>query len=277
MNVFIRLFLIFLLPFCLNGQRFIAEINLEAPRVNPGHQKDLPTLQTAIEQYINTNSFSPEAYEYQIKFRIQVFIENIDVSGSETMYHAQAVFTNDYDQRYVEANWKFPFNSGENLYRSGIFHPLSGMIDFYGYLIMANELDGIELNSGSALFDRANEMIDLALSSSRWSSGWSGRKQMLREISGNYQLRKARLRWNEAVWAIEDGDLSASKAALKDAMSNLKNIIDYKSRDKYTRVFIDSRYQDAKYFYHAYRDTFFLPYFRQFSPENNAYFDQIIK
>ncbi|HDR04015.1 MAG TPA: DUF4835 family protein [Candidatus Marinimicrobia bacterium] len=274
---FYKAALVFLLPALLAAQTFVAEINLEAPRVNPGHQKDLPTLQTAIENYINTNSFGPEAYNYQVKFRIQIFVDHIDLSGSETMYHAQAVFTNDYDQRYVEGNWKFPFSSGENLYRSGIFHPLSGMIDFYGYLIMANELDGIELNSGSGLFDKANEVIDLALSSSRWSSGWSSRKQMLREISGNYQLRKARLRWNEALWAIEDADIPASKAALKDAMSNLKSIIDYKSKDKYTRVFIDSRYQDAKYFYQAYKDTFFLPDFRQLSLENNAYFDQIVK
>lgn len=257
------------------SQRFIGDVTIDAPRLDPAYQKDADELQRTLVQYINSNSFSEEAYDYDLKFRVQVFIENVDVSGSEKMFHCQAVFTNDYDQRFLEGAWKFPFTSGEAIDRNGIFHPLPGMIDYYGFLIIAGELDGMELNGGSGSYEKASQVADLALSSSRWSYGWSGRQKLLREMVGNYRLREARLRWNEAFWFIEENDILKSRKSLSSALDNLKEIVDYKSKDKFTRGFIDYHYKDADYFQQAYQDTFFLPALRFLSPENAAYFDML--
>jgi hypothetical protein len=48
-----------------------------------------------------------------------------------------------------------------------MYHPLRDIIDYYGYLIMATEMDGIEDLGGNSLFGLARRSIPG--NSSQWS------------------------------------------------------------------------------------------------------------
>ena len=269
--------ILLILIFCtaILGQTLIPDVNIDAKRMDSSKKKDIQELKEAIESYIYNNSFSNDDYDYEIPFKIQIFVESVDQSSTETNFNCQAFFTNEGDQRYVESSWRFPFSRGTPIYRSGLYDPIGSMIDFYGYLICATELDGIELNAGTSLFSTAQEVIELA-SMSKYSGGWPGRQKIIDSISGNFRLRKSRLLFNECYWGIEDKMLKEAKVSLEEALKLLEQNIYLKNRDKYTRIFIESHYQDSKYFSEVFQDTFFLPAFRRLSPGNEDYFNRLV-
>jgi len=258
----------------LGAQTLVPDVNIDSKRMDSGKKRDIQDLQEAITGYIYSQSFSNSDYDYEIPFKIQIFVESVDEGSAEISYNCQAFFTNDRDQRYVETGWRFPYSKGTALYRSGIYDPIASMIDFYGFLIVANELDGIELNAGNAMFNRAQDVIELA-GMSKYSSGWSSQQSMVNEISGNFRLRRARLLMNECYWAIEDGAPDAARVSLEEALKLLQQNIYLKNKDKYTRIFIEHHYKNTEWLSQAFQDTFFLPAFRDLIPENNAFFDRV--
>ncbi len=256
------------------AQTLVPDINIDANRMDSSKKKDIQELKTTIESYIYDNSFSNNDYDFKIPFKIQLFVESVDENSAETNYSCQAFFTNGGDQRYVETGWRFPFSKGTAIFRSGIYDPIGSVIDFYGYLICASELDGIELNGGSTLFSQAQDMIQLA-QLSKYSNAWNSKQTALNEITSNFRLRRARLLLNQCFWALEDSQPDDARNSLADALKLLDENIYLKNKDKYTRIFIESHYQDCEYLCKAFQDTFFIPDFRKLMPGYDTYFNHI--
>ncbi|BFN37242.1 DUF4835 family protein [Fidelibacter multiformis] len=267
---------ILLVPFFLCGQVLIPNVSIDSERIESSYLPEIEELEQQIAQYIQTESFSDETYDFQIPYRISIFVRSIDESGTDRVYTCEAFFTNDYDQRYYDPQWKFEYSSGSSLYRSmGIFNPLTDIIDYYGYLIVGTELDAIELLGGNAIFEKANQIIQRS-QSSRWSSGWRSRIADFESITRNYRLRKARFYLSEAFWAVEDQKKDLALSKLKESLSLIQEIIRIRNKDKFTNDFIESHYKDAEYFLSALKDTSFMPLYRDITPNEKKYFDSIV-
>ncbi|MCD6234307.1 MAG: DUF4835 family protein [Candidatus Marinimicrobia bacterium] len=268
---------ILLIPVFLSGQVLIPNVSMDSERIESSYLPEIEELKQQIIQYIQTESFSDETYDFQIPYRISIFIRSIDESGTDRVYTCEAFFTNDYDQRYYDPQWKFEYSSGASLYRStGIFNPLTGIIDYYGYLIVGTELDAIELLGGNAIFEKANQIIQRS-QSGRWSSGWRNRISDFEAITRNYRLRKARFFLSEAFWAIEDQKKELALSKLKESLLLIQEIIRIRNKDKFTNDFIESHYKDVEYFVSALEDTSFMPLYRDINPNEKKYFDSVIE
>ncbi|MCK5520699.1 MAG: DUF4835 family protein, partial [Candidatus Marinimicrobia bacterium] len=266
--------LLLLFSSLLLSQTLVPDINIDYKQMDSRKKNDINKLKEAMENYIYNNTFSNNDYDYDVPIKIQLYIESADESSAEVNYNCQAFFTNEGDQRYVIGGWRFPFSRGTNIFRSSLYDPIGSMIDFYGYVICATELDGIELNGGTSLFAMAQEIIEKA-NMSKYNSGWSTRQKMLNELSGNFRLRKARLLFNECFWNIDDELLKEAKISLEEGLKLLEERIYLKNKDKYTRIFIEHQTKNCEYFASTFQDTFFLPAFRSISPENREYFNKI--
>ncbi len=271
-----RLILLFLLTSFLLGQTFIPNISIEGSNLNPQEERIIEELQNTIEQYISSNSFSNEQYELYVPYRINIFVTQVAQNGSKMSITANAFFSNEYDQRYIDNAWVFEFSEGEALYREMLYNPLRDMIDYYGYLIMATEMDGIEDLGGNSLFDLANEIYSKG-SSSRWSSGWNSRKEDFDKLTGDFRLRKARYLYNQAFWAIDDGQGTEGWYYLKEALEYLLSSLNLDSQNKFLNFFIDQHYKDSEYFTQVYQDTSFVPMYRELSPTNKDFFDSVVE
>lgn len=269
-----RSIILFLLTTALFAQTFIPDINVEGNNLNDQEERILEELKNSIDIYISSNSFSNEQYELYVPFRINIFVTQIARSGSKMSIAANAFFSNEYDQRYIDNAWVFEFTEGENLYREMIYHPLRDMIDYYGYLIMATEMDGIEEMGGNSLFDLATEIYSKG-SSSQWSSGWSTRKEDLDKLTGDFRLRKARYLYNQAFWAIDDGHGTPAWYSLEEALNLLAESLDLDTQNKFLNFYIDKHYTDSEYFVNVYQDTSLLPLYRKLSPGNEDFFDRV--
>ncbi len=256
------------------AQSFVPNISIEGQNLDPRERRIISDLSDAIEQYIESNTFSNETYDLEVPFRITIFVTQIDMSGAKRTINAKGFFSNGYDQRYIDNAWEFEYTEGEALYREMIYHPLRDIIDYYGYIIMATEMDGIEDLGGNSLFDLAYEIYSRG-NSSRWSRGWDDRKEDLDDLTGDFRLRKARYYYNQAFWAIDDGEGTDGWYYLEEALNLLINSRRLDPQNKFLNFYIEKHYKDSEYFTKVYQDTGLLPLYRQLAPEYNDFFDDV--
>lgn len=277
MKITIQGILLMIIPWLLSGQTLIPNVTIESERIESSYLSEINELQNAIDQYIRTESYSNNDYDFEIPYRISIFIRSIDESGAEKIYTCEAFFTNDYDQRYYDSQWKFDYSSGNSLYRStGLFNPLTDLIDYYGYLIVATELDAIELMGGNTIYEKASQIIQKS-QTSRWNQGWRSRSADFERLTGNYRLRKARYLLSEAFWAIDGNGKKQSLEKLKESLTLISQIVNIHNKDKFTNDFIEAHYKDAEYFVSTLKDTSFIPLYREIAPQHHTYFNEIIR
>ena len=256
------------------GQYFVPNVSIEGQNLDPQEERIIGELKSSIEQYVSSNSFSNERYDLEVPYRITIYVTQINQSGSKLSINANGFFSNGYDQRYIDNAWNFEFSEGEALYREMIYHPLRDMIDYYGYIIMATEMDGIEELGGNSLFDLAYEIYSRG-SGSRWSKGWNQRKEDLDKLTGDFRLRKARYLYNQALWAIDDGEGTKGWYFLRDALNLLLESKRLDPQNKFLDFYIEKHYKDSEYFVKVYQDTGLLPLFRALAPEHEDFFDDV--
>ncbi|MDZ7821415.1 MAG: DUF4835 family protein [Candidatus Marinimicrobia bacterium] len=256
------------------AQSFVPNISIEGQNLDPQERRIISDLSDAIEQYIESNTFSNELYDLEVPFRITIFVTQINMSGAKRTISANGFFSNGYDQRYIDNSWEFDFTEGEALYREMMYHPLRDIIDYYGYIIMATEMDGIEDLGGNSLFDLAYEIYSRG-SSSRWSRGWNERKEDLDKLTRDVNTRKARYYYNQAFWAIDDGEGTDGWYYLEEALNFLIESRRLDPQNKFLSFYIEKHYKDSEYFTKVYQDTGLLPLYRQLAPEYEDFFDDV--
>ncbi len=269
-----RLLILLTLGTLLFGQTFYPVVTIEGNNFTSKEDRIVEELKNTIEQYISSNSFSNEVYNLQVPFKIKLYVTSIIQGSSKLSITANAFFSNGYDQRYIDNNWSFEYTEQEALFRDMIYHPLRDIIDYYGYLIMASELDGIEDMGGNSLFDQANEIYSRGVSS-KWKKGWDKRKEDFDKLTGDFKLRKARNQYNEALWSIDDGNGTKAWYLLEDALNNLWESLELDNQNKFLKFFVEQHFKDSDYFVQIYQDTSLLPLFRKLSPNNEDYFNSI--
>jgi hypothetical protein len=274
MKKIVLLFFLMFLVAALPAQTFDPNVNISGNNLNSREERILDELKNTMEQYIYANSFSNERYDFTIPYRINIFVTQISQSGSKIVISTNAFFSNEYDQRYVDNAWTFEYSEGEALYREMIYHPLRDIIDYYGYVIMATEMDGIEELGGNSLFALASEIYSRG-SNSQWSKGWTERKRDLDKLTGDFRLRKARYLYNQAFWAIDEGKGTEGWYYLEEALKNLFESKRLDSQNKFLNFFIEQHYQDSEYFTRVYQDPGLLPYYRALAPQHEAFFDNV--
>ncbi len=269
-------FIILLSVSTLFSQTLIPKITTETKSIKQSYLKDIENLKNSLEQYIKSNSFSDDIYKIDIPFTIKLFIDNIDESGNEIKYVCKAIITNEYDQRFFEQGWIFPYNTGTPIMRTGMYNPITSVIDFYGYMIIGTELDAISLMGGNSIYAKARESVEKG-KISQWPQGCNTRIKKLEELTENYRLRKARYYYTLATWDAEDGKLNSSKENLNKSLDFIEQILTLQKKDRYTRIFIEHHYKEAEFFVETLQDTFFLPNLRKISSEHENYFNNISK
>lgn len=258
----------------LSAQTFTPNITIEGQNLNAQEERIIGELKNTIERYIYSNSFSNENYDFIVPYRITMNVTQISPSGSKIVFSVNAFFSNEYDQRYIDNSWTFEFAEGEALYREMMYHPLRDIIDYYGYLIMATEMDGIEDLGGNSLFGLATEIYSRG-NSSQWSKGWNTRKEDLDKLTGDFRLRRARFLYNQAFWAIDDGNGTEAWYYLEEALKYLLESRKLDQQNKFLNFFIEQHYKDSDYFTRIFQDTGLIPFYRALAPQHESFFDEV--
>ena len=239
-------------PFSVMAQSVICEVTVEATRLPPKEQNDLRNLARSMESYINEFEYTDESYDVTFQMKIQVFVETVSEAGSEKLYHAQAAISNNYDQRYFDKRWIFVYRPNEPLYHSGVFHTITGFLDFYVNLQLGGEFDLIEPLQGSRYYSAAREIAGRAKNSA-YSQGWNNRAIRVDELTSNWRLREAKGKYSDFLYFLsEENKPDEALTNFRDFLKLFRDIFDLNSLDKYSIEFLNAHATelcDALFYY----------------------------
>lgn len=240
-NVMSKIFTSFLILIALvapvRGQQLKATVTVQADRLDPTYQNYLENFKYDVEQYINNYEYTDGTYGTQVPVTYNVYIEQASETGSQTTYSAQLLVTDGSNQRYFDKNWEFSYSSGQ-VYQHGIYTPVTAVVDFYAYLLLAGEVDTYGRLAGTPYYNTALSIANQA-SRSGLGTGWRDRLKLLDDLQNHRDLRSLKYTFFDAYWDYQESSVADARIGFTDTMDLIQKILDHNRDDKYTKIFLE--------------------------------------
>jgi hypothetical protein len=253
------LFILCLLPVCLaalpvRSDQLDATVELYTELL-PFEKRDrLENLQIELEEYFRDEEWIEDYEGAPIPFTFRMYLVDESV-GFEDRYGARIHASNDYDLQYLDKDCHFAYQFDERLEHDAvIYHSLTGLLDYYAYLIIGGEMDKRSTLGGDPYFKRAQEVIQEALFS-EFYRGWNRRSDELERIIAeeNTDYRKMLAVYFRALLLWEDERVEEAREYCRSALSMIARILqdDERVDEEWARY---REEQITRFFTHHYRE-----------------------
>ena len=224
----------------LNGQFAEVTLVLDMERLNSNEQQQLQGLEETIKQFYLNAPWEKEIADLDMVLDIQIVFKSTIDLGSKDYYQAQLLFSNRQDQRLYDKNTRFPYSPGRSVQFANEFDPLGAVLTFYGYLLIAGELDTYEILAGSNYYTKANTLATLTLNQPQVGRDWGARIKLVERLNTNQDLRRAKAYFYQAFDALaeEKPDLDRLKEALGSFYKSIDTMTRREGMDRYTTLFL---------------------------------------
>jgi hypothetical protein len=231
--VLVILTLLALMPLQVRAEQLDATIELFTELLPAERQDKLENLEELIEEYFCEYEWIEDFSGDPIPFSFRMYL--VDESrGFEDRYGARVHVSNDYDLQYLDKESHFPYRPQEPLEHDAIvYHPLTGLLDFYAYLIIGGEMDKRATLGGDPYFKKAREVIQSALFS-EYYRGWNRRQEELEAIltDENIPFRKMLAVYFRALDDVKDEELEKGRRFCRSALAMIEEILAKKDTEE---------------------------------------------
>jgi hypothetical protein len=238
-KIFIFLGALFAIPLLISAQEIDADITIQSERLDGSEQQNLENLRFDLEQYIESYEYTDNAYGTVIPFIVQIYVQSGSQTATENIFSATLLVTNGSDQRYYDKSWEFSYREGTN-FQHNIYHPVTGVIDFYVYLVIAGEVDTYGKLAGTPYYNQALELSNKG-GSTGFASGWRDRIRRLDDLKNHRDLRLLKFTFFDAYWDFQESNIRDAQIGFTETLDLLQEIFQVNSDDKYTKVFLDGQ------------------------------------
>ncbi|MCB9366613.1 MAG: DUF4835 family protein [Calditrichaeota bacterium] len=127
---------------------------------------------------------------YDLDVQVSIFFTDYSPNPQEDKFKANLIVTNKRDARFEDKRWEFGMRTPYTP-TQGSFDPFVSVIEFYVWLLIANEEDKYEKLGGDRYYEKARS-VQLSSTSSIYYTGWDKRSDLLRELTseGNKNYRE---------------------------------------------------------------------------------------
>ncbi len=237
-------------------------------------QEKMKDFQDKVQKYIaDYEWFNPKDLPpFDLNF--QMVLEDLP-SNIEDRYRGSLLIAGP-DIQYYDKRCIFAFQEGEELEHDGQFTALKGIIDFYVYLVIANEYDKLGYLEGTPFLDKAKEVLQQG-KFSRFFTGWDRREELLELIlSKNYQkFREMKDYYFYAMATLEEEPDKAKKYIVQ-ALKMLEEVLLNDADLEAARQFIDSHYQEVLDIFKDDEDKTAIEILKRLDPERREIYDEYL-
>lgn len=178
--------LLFVMMIVLSGltgvraQELNCQVEINSDQVQGTNKSVFETLQTAINEYMNTNvftnaQFAPnEKIDCRLFFTIKevndnTFSGDLQIQSTRPVYNASLTTTL---INFKDSKIEFAYQENEPLVFSvnSMESQLTAILNFYAYLILAMDFDSFSPRGGDPYWDRLKDIVQMAQSSGE--TGW---------------------------------------------------------------------------------------------------------
>lgn len=164
----------------LAAQELNCQVTLNTDQVEGTNKQVFETLQQAMNDYMNTTTFTNAQFAANEKIECRLFFTikevNDDVfSGDLQVQSLRPVYNSSYTTTLInfrDTKIDFTYRENEPLVFSlnNMESQLTAILNFYAYLILAVDFDSFSPRGGDPYFERLNLIVQMAQSSGE--SGW---------------------------------------------------------------------------------------------------------
>ncbi|MDQ7064109.1 MAG: DUF4835 family protein [candidate division KSB1 bacterium] len=237
-------------------------------------QKKMRDFQDKVYKYIATYEwFNPKDLPpFDLNF--QMVLQDLP-SNIEDRYRASLLVAGP-DIQYYDKRCVFAFQEGEEMEHDGQFTALKGIIDFYVYLVIANEYDKLGYLEGTPFLDKAKEVLQQG-KFSRFFTGWDRREELLDLILGkNYQKFREMKDYYFYAMATLDEERDKAKQYIVQALKMLEEVLENDSDLDAARQFIDAHYQEVLDIFKNDEDKTAIEILKRIDPEREDVYNEYL-
>lgn len=204
-------------------------------------QQRMQNFQQKVAKYLNEYEWVEEDYLPPFKMHMQIFLEDIP-SNIEDRYKCNIVVSGP-DIQYVDERAAFAFQENETLEHDGTHTSLKLLLDFYMYLVIANEFDKLGYLEGDPYFTKARNAVKLGLFD-RFIRGWDRRDDLMKKIDGeNYKKFREMKDFYFYGLSVLEEDKKSAREHMKKALLMLQEAMSNDSDLQAGKDFISAHYQ----------------------------------
>jgi hypothetical protein len=268
-NYLLKLQKILLITFVLvsasiYSQELDATVDVTLTNLPPDIQDKLSGFKQDVQNYLNKNRFTDQVIVNDIKgqpYKIKCnFNFIITAATGFDSYTGQVVVTvqrNIYrTQSYTpllrikDENWEFNYVKGQSFYRDDYrFNNLTSFLDYYAFFIIGIDDDSWEPELGTARFQKAQNIVNLAVSNN--SRGWfeSSSLKQSRAIFISELLNSKYNDFRKAFWLYHFAGIDSLQYNKRQALERLAEAVDMIGKVKRSEVrsFIIKAFFDVKH------------------------------
>ena len=270
--IFIGLFFI---THGLEAQQIKADVTLMIERLPLKKQEELKDFDQVIATYLNDHDWTGEEFENPIPVTVQIFMQDASVSY-EDRYTATFLISNGSDLQYFDKYWKFPYQYGEQLiHQDNVYHPFTGFLDYYVYLLLAGEYDKMGKLAGSPYYERSRQIQEQAMFDATFQKGWRERSEDMDYIMSEEFIPFREMKdlfYLGLSYSGEDDKMM--KKYCKDAVTALEKIFRKNYEHKEARDFMKATHTDLIDIFKDDPDV--LRQMRRMDPDHKGAYDKYL-
>ncbi len=284
----LRLFLMFLIFFLIfqlvaippaalaRDKKVRAKVNVILDKLPAEKKKRMAGFHEKLLSYLNSREWIEEDYVIPFEIGVQLFLED-EFSTIEDRYRCSIVVSGP-DIQYFDKRGRFPFQENEELKRNAEYVPALGLIDFYVYLVIANELDKYGALEGTPYFEKARSVLQQG-KFSRFFEGWDRREETLRAtFSDNYKkFRELKDYYFYGLSLEKPEELATKRDYIKQAVQKLEQVLKDNNDNLAAKQFIDAHYQEVLDLFKDAGDNTVFKILIRIDPDREALYEEYVQ
>ena len=178
-----------------DAQQVQAKVSLNTEKLLQDAKDKLVPLADQLTRYINEYDWLQTQSRYPIEALVDIYVERAEPTSFEDRYEARLVIGNNADFQESDKRWKFPYQQGSQFTHADQFSALTGVIDFYLYMLLGGEFDKASKLGGTDYYAKAYQVAQLSKFSEFFQWGWKERLAHIENIRSDSNLPYRELRY----------------------------------------------------------------------------------
>ena len=164
-----------------SAQELNCSVEFNTDQISGTNKSVFETLQSAVNDYMNTTAFTPmqfsanEKIECRLFFTIKEYSDDGTIKGDLQVQSMRPVYNTAYTTTVVnfkDSKIDFVYQEGEplNFTVNSMENQITAILNFYAYLIIAMDSDTFAPKGGEPYWERLKQIVQMAQSSGE--TGW---------------------------------------------------------------------------------------------------------
>lgn len=255
------------------GRVITAKVTVILDKLPQDKKTRMANFAEKVQNYINNRVWIEEDFVRPFEVGFQFFLED-NPSAVEDRYKCSMIAAGP-DIQYFDKRALFPFQEGETIQEGATYVPVRGLIDFYMFMIIANELDKYGASAGDHYFTKARGAMQEG-KYSLFAYGWDIREDLITALtSENYKkFREMKDYFFYGIWSTDEA--AQTRHYAMEALKRLQEVLKADKDHLAAKNFIDAHYQEMVEIFKHGKDTTPFEILAEIDPDRKAVYNEYI-